>query len=180
MSAIIIKRWLIRYLPIHWLLSARHRKTPRKYTDSLLWRINWHVNKSYIGLTKWSRTQLSQLWRSGDINRKIFELTLSWSTLHAVKICISSICAISHTHMMLSLISYTLLNYSHLWRQAEFMNGKALSRYTSMLTERYRPRTKVRGRESSRWRWHHRYHGHGLCRFWIRDTCRISELSNDL
>lgn len=49
---------------------------------------------------------------------------------------------------MLSLISYTLLNYSHLQRQAEFMNGKAPSRYTSMLTERYRPRTKVRGRES--------------------------------
>lgn len=49
---------------------------------------------------------------------------------------------------MLSLISYTLLNYSHLQRQAEFMNGKASSRYTSMLTERYRPRTKVRGRES--------------------------------
>lgn len=28
---------------------------------------------------------------------------------------------------------------------------------------RRRPRTKVRGRESLRWRWHHRYHGHGLC-----------------
>lgn len=32
--------------------------------------------------------------------------------------------------------------------KTSFMNGKAPSRYTSILTERYRPHTKVRGRES--------------------------------
>jgi len=110
---------------------------------------------------------------SRGINKKILKLILSYKSAY------SRSAQSAHIHVMLSLISYTLLNYSHLQRQAEFMNGKALNRYTSMLTERYRLRTKVRGRESS--------DDDDIIATMVMvfadsesETCQIPELFNDL
>jgi len=81
---------------------------------------------------------------------------------------IPAVCAISYSRD--ALISYTLLNYSHLRRQAEFMNGKAQARgarYTSMRgdTARVRKFTEEKVTDDDDITGHH---GHGLCRFWIR------------
>lgn len=57
--------------------------------------------------------------------------------------------------------SHSRSNNSHLRRNTEFMNGNAVHLRGCGARARV---AKVRGRESPRSRWHHRYHGHGLHR----------------
>lgn len=70
-------------------------------------------------------------------------------------------------HSRNAFASHSASNNSHLRRKTWIHEWKRCDPTLHLLLAygaRHRPRTKVRGRESPRWRWHHRYHGHGPVR----------------